>query len=225
MQDNQNEQWDLSFDNKQNYLFYPHEEVIRFVSKYVTKRIGFNEFSHVQKQRKMLDLGCGIGRHVVYGCENEIDSYGIDLSASAISYAKKFAESRAIDNVEARLVVGDVRELPWEDGEFNIVVSHGVLDSMSFDIAKKAVQEVHRVTSDGAMFYCDLVCHPSGKYEKEDVVETDHEKGTIQSYFTEKKIDDLFSDHFSIVEKVSVSRENYGLKSVTVRWHLVLKKI
>ena len=41
---------------------------------------------------KMLDLGCGIGRHVIYGNENNIDTYGFDLSQEAINYAQEFAK-------------------------------------------------------------------------------------------------------------------------------------
>jgi|APSaa5957512535_1039671.scaffolds.fasta_scaffold305158_2 hypothetical protein len=36
--------WDDSFKNKDNYVFYSYEEIIRFVSKYFCKRIEFNQF-------------------------------------------------------------------------------------------------------------------------------------------------------------------------------------
>lgn len=224
MLDNKNQEWDESFKNKNNYLFYPHEEVIRFVSKYVAKRTGYDEFEQIISARKMLDLGCGIGRHVIYGCQNGIDSYGVDLSEEGISYAKKFALKNGIDSIDERFIVSDIRNLPWDDGEFNIVVSHGVLDSMSYEIAQESVRELFRITSNGALFYCDLICSPDSDIDIEEVVETSHEKGTVQSFFTTSKIKNLFSGTFSIIEKIKVLRYNDLTGISTARWHLVLKR-
>ncbi len=33
--DNQKYEWDKSYQNLDNFVFYPHEEVIRFVSKFI----------------------------------------------------------------------------------------------------------------------------------------------------------------------------------------------
>ena len=30
--------WDISYQNKDNYLLYPNEEVIRFFNKYIKRR-------------------------------------------------------------------------------------------------------------------------------------------------------------------------------------------
>ena len=37
-------EWNQSYKNKDNFIFYPHEEVIRFISKYIKKRIGLNKY-------------------------------------------------------------------------------------------------------------------------------------------------------------------------------------
>lgn len=47
MIDTQQAEWDDSYRNRDNFMFYPHEEVVRFISKYIRKRIGFNEFRDV----------------------------------------------------------------------------------------------------------------------------------------------------------------------------------
>ena len=41
---NNKQAWEKSYLRGDNHVFYPHEEVIRFVSKYIRKRVGFNEF-------------------------------------------------------------------------------------------------------------------------------------------------------------------------------------
>ena len=68
--------------NRDNFLFYPHEEVIRFVSRYIVKRVGLSEFRFINPQKetpKIVDIGCGIGRHVFYFLQTGLDGYGIDL--------------------------------------------------------------------------------------------------------------------------------------------------
>ena len=84
----------LSYAAGDNALFYPHEEVIRFFSKFIRKKIGLNNFFDVTKNasgKRVLDLGCGIGRHVLFAHEMGLDAYGIDLSEKAISVARTWA--------------------------------------------------------------------------------------------------------------------------------------
>ena len=75
------EAWEKSYLNKDNYLFYPNEEVIRFFSKYIYKQVGLDLFKkkHLAKDPKLLVFGCGIGRHLIYSYKLGINTYGIDL--------------------------------------------------------------------------------------------------------------------------------------------------
>ena len=45
---------------------------------------------------------------------------------------------------DATFVQSDARKLPWPDGFFTHAVSHGVLDSMPFEIARDACRELAR---------------------------------------------------------------------------------
>ena len=135
----QTKEWDMSYRNRDNFLFYPNEEVIRFVSKYIRKRIGFGEFQNCiscNSSPTIIDLGCGIGRHVIYCHEMGLDAYGIDLSGDAVRIAVKWAGDRGMARPENNILQGDIRHLPWEREKFDFAISHGVLDSMHFDVAR-----------------------------------------------------------------------------------------
>jgi hypothetical protein len=41
------ELWNVAYNRGGNICFYPHEEVIRFVNKYVRKREGISQFKNV----------------------------------------------------------------------------------------------------------------------------------------------------------------------------------
>lgn len=230
--DNKQSEWDNSYRNRDNFVFYPHEEIIRFVSKYIRKRTGLDEFKDVvpsPEKAKLLDLGCGIGRHVIYGHEMGLDAYGIDLSGAAVQVATEWATRKGMSEPGRKILQGDIRQLPWADGYFNFAVSHGVLDSMPFEIARAACAELARAMATGGLFYCDLISGDdsahSREYSGEEVVTTSHELGTIQSYFNLAKIHSMINGSFEIVECILIRREEAVRGGYASRYHLTLRKV
>src|SRR5213595_2590511 len=67
---------------------------------------------------RVLDVGCGPGRHAFALARRGIDVVGVDLSGDFIALAR---DAAAVDGLPARFEVGDVRELPY-DAEFDAVV-------------------------------------------------------------------------------------------------------
>lgn len=230
--DNRQSEWDSSYQNRDNFVFYPHEEVIRFVSRHIRKRIGMDEYRNIipsPEGMKMLDLGCGIGRHVIYGHEIGLDAYGIDLSETAVKVAREWAGRRGIQEPESKILQGDVRHLPWEDDYFDFSVSHGVLDSMPFKIAQEAIVELARVMKTGALFYCDLISGDDSsharEYAGEEEIKTQHEQGTIQSYFNFSKITSMVGGLFEVVDCNLIHSEEVLKGFCSTRYHLVLRRL
>lgn len=231
--DTQKSHWETSYARRQNFVFYPHEEVIRFISKHIRKRIGLHEFQDISANKgdrpiRLLDLGCGIGRHVVYGIEMGLEAYGIDLSEKAVVIARQWAGEMGVIKPEKFILAGDIRSLPWEAEYFDCAVSHGVLDSMHFDIAKDSCKEMHRVLRPGGLFYCDLISGDdtshSREYSGEEIVGAEHERGTIQSYFNFEKILKLIGTAFSLVECRLIRMEDVVKGGFISRYHLILKR-
>lgn len=229
--DNKMREWDSSYLNRDNFLFYPHEEVIRFAAKYIVKQVGLNEFSFIHPLRgqpKILDVGCGIGRHIYYFHNMGLDSYGIDLSNEAIKVARQWGSNLNIPEIENKIIQGDIQNIPWDAATFDYAVSHGVFDSTYFSIAKNAFRETARILKKNGLFYCDLVSGDDSNHAREfwgeEVVETQHEKGTIQMYYNYAKIQELIQDDFDILEVNLIRRENVLSGSFHTRYHLVLRK-
>lgn len=225
--DNQETAWNKSYEKGDNFVFYPHEEVIRFFARYIRKRTGLDSYVdrvNFGRPPRVLDLGCGIGRHVAFAHDMGAEAYGIDLSAVALGTARELMRSR-VSNPEKHLQLGDIRHLPWPDGYFDFVVSHGVLDSMHFAIARAAVVDVHRAMGRG-LFYCDVVSgddrNHAREYNEEVSVQTAHEQDTIQSYFNFGKIERLCEGYFEIKDAVLVRREDVVSGPSSARYHLVL---
>ncbi|WP_417684179.1 class I SAM-dependent methyltransferase [Roseibium sp.] len=230
--DTRQSEWDDAYQRGDNFLFYPNEEVIRFFARKVAKRTGINEIryhSGFGTQTRVLDFGCGIGRHVKFAKELGLDACGIDLSVHAISTGREWLSGCGFEAAEDLLVQGEGGALPFDDGSFDIAVSHGVLDSMPFAIALECMAEISRVLKPGSLFYLDLISNDDTDVEpgfsSEVVVEKQHEIGTIQSYFDEAKIDRLLGNSFDLIEKVHVQRRDITANTRGGRYHLIASRI
>lgn len=228
MQANLKDAWEASYQRHENYVFYPHEEVIRFVSKYIRKRTDLDAFTPENKGAKVLDLGCGIGRHVIYGTEMGLSMYGIDLAQSAIETSHHWLDVCGMEEVKSRTLQGNITQLPWDNSTFDYALSHGVLDSLPLEDAKRGILELARVMKPGGLFYCDCVgsdrTGADASESEEVIVTSQHEQNTVQRYFSEDVLKNLFEPEFEIVECVSIKRQDVLSQQYFTRWHVVVRK-
>ena len=155
-----------------------------------------------------------------YMKEFNIESIGIDISETAINEAKKLSSSFGYNMDNKFILINDIK-IPFEENYFDFVICDGVLDSMPFSIAKKVLMELDRCTKSYLFFSCigysnknnsqaqQLIkeANPLSNYEYE--IETRHEKGTIQTFYTEDKIHSLLKDSdFNIKELKQVHKNN-----------------
>ena len=132
-------------------------------------------------------------------------------------------------HLSLKLVVCSGDGLPWGDVHFDVVVSHGVLDSMPYAAAERCMKEIHRVLAKDGLFYLDLISGHHSKFSREftgeEVVAGGHECGTVQSYFNYGKIQRLTRDLFAIDECTLIHREDVKMGGRSGRYHVVLRKL
>src|SRR3954468_3848777 len=136
------ERWDRVYSEKFMTNWYLNEEIIRFCARLIHKRLTYDRFEVKKPVDRVLDLGCGNGRHAVYFAREGFRASGIDVSEHAIEWAKDWAQREGLD-IDFR--VAAIEELPYDDATFDAVVSHGVLDHVRMKTARKAAEEVNRV--------------------------------------------------------------------------------
>jgi len=98
---------------------------------------------------------------------------------------------------------------------------------MNIDIARDGISEVARVLKPKGLFYCNLIAEKNLAGEffgGEKIVNTQHEKGTVQSYFDKNKIDNFFLNNFEFVSLEMHCIENVLNGGWSGRWHLVLRR-
>ena len=104
--------------------------------------LGFSGFSRV------LDVGCGHGHWTCALASLNEEVVGVDIHQHRVKIAGELIKDLWIDN--ARAVVGNAMELPFEDAEFDGIFCYGVF--MFLDPVK-ALAEFRRVLRPGGSLY------------------------------------------------------------------------
>ncbi len=118
------------------------------------RQLFYSHIDFIKPGLKLLDLGCGDGLDLVYYQSLGAEIYGIDASEQMATLAKNKLPS-------ADIKVGNFNELPYEDNDFDIVMSKYAL--MTSRDMQPVFKEIHRVLRPGGiMMY--LVTHPFRQY-------------------------------------------------------------
>ncbi len=101
---------------------------------------------------RVLDLGCGAGRHAFEMYRRGADVIAFDqdpdeLAAVGELFAAMRAAGEVPDGAEADIKEGDALALPFADGEFDRVVAAEILEHVPADI--QALEELVRVVRPG----------------------------------------------------------------------------
>ena len=101
---------------------------------------------------RLLDVGCGLGYALrQYASRFAVEAVGLDYAENMVAMARKRTAELASD-VDITFRQGSVTELPFGDGEFDVVTSHRCLMALlDWEKQKKALQELARVLKPNGM--------------------------------------------------------------------------
>ncbi len=120
----------------------PSEDVYYLVARW--KKSGLS---------RVLDLGCGMGRHSLLFAENGFEVTALDLSESGLRKLRALATERGL---HIRTVQADLTSLPFDDGSFDAVLAYHSIYHVNSQGMVAAVSELHRVMRPGAEVYLTL---------------------------------------------------------------------
>ena len=94
-----------------------------------------------EKEKKLLDIGCGHGLFLASVKATGVDLWGIDLSKNATDYAKRIVSK------PEQIICKDACPLPFKDNEFDYVTAWGTIEH--FPRIPSILKEINRVAKNG----------------------------------------------------------------------------
>ena len=106
--------------------------------------------SEIKDGDRVLDLGCGNALMLPFILEKGAFYIGLDISEKMVEISKE-KYRKEIEQEQVKFFVGQATELPFQDGEFDFLISFAVLHHLpSTELREKYFQEIKRVCKKNA---------------------------------------------------------------------------
>lgn len=186
------------------------------------------EFRNGEPQRA-LDLGCGVGRHVVLLARHGYETHGTDFSPAAVEHCREWLRLEALS---AKVRRADMSDIHAPDGFFDLIVAFNVI----YHTTRAGMQEVtallRRKLRPGGCLFVTLKSPATWYYGRGREIEPgtfirpprrDRPTKEMPVHFcTEEEADRLFAD-FRVRAKRHVEQFRRSGKRLA-RWELTLTR-
>ncbi len=165
--------------------------------------VGFAKFLRSEGvSGRVLDLGCGNGRNIIYLIKQGFEGYGVDVAPSAISIAEKNAH---MNKVMCNFKVGSAFRLRYPASFFDVLVDFGCLHHLRRSEWNKYLANIARVLKKDGYYFLYCFSLNSGHLSKFSPKSkrrnwTLREGGHYNNFFTVRAIKQLFAKNFQIIK-------------------------
>lgn len=133
-------QWNNVFKNKGKFFLKPQEDMPKI-----------SRLFRENKTERVLDLGCGSGRHTIYLAKKGFAVYGIDAAPKGIQIAKDWLKK---EKLRAKLKIGNIyKRLPYPDNFFDAMVSTQSLHHNRIGNIRRLIKEIERTLRPGGFIF------------------------------------------------------------------------
>jgi len=180
------------------------EEVVTDFATFLKKK---------NKKIRVLDLGCGAGRHQVYMAKQGFEAHGNDISEIGLNITKERLKKQ---NLEGHLVKCDMKMLPYIDFCFDAVISLHTIYHQKLKGIQETISEVKRVLKKKGLVLINFLSKRTYSYRKGVEIEENTfleqegaERGVLHHFTDEEELKRLFAD-FKIADLKLIEREVEG---------------
>jgi len=171
-----------------------------------------NQLFQTHQVRRILDLGCGDGRHLVYFARQGYEMFGLDSAPTALRLAKEWLTN---EGLSAQLFCADMSTILLPQKFFDAVICVQTINHQRIEGIRLTIKEIYRVLRpEGWLFLTVSTTRPTGLFRNGIKVEANtyvllsgHEKGVPHHFFNMEELHKEFSQ-FEIVNLHEDSR-NY----------------
>jgi 2-polyprenyl-3-methyl-5-hydroxy-6-metoxy-1,4-benzoquinol methylase len=144
--------WETYWNNQDNWDWWkkPAPEVLDLI----------HSLSPIERP-KVLDLGCGLGRHAIAFALAQFSVTATDASPTAIQHLNRWAHSLQL-SIETQVCEVLTDTLPSET--FDVVLSYNVIYHGSREQFAKAIRQVRKLLKQNGIFFFTCPSRQDGKY-------------------------------------------------------------
>jgi SAM-dependent methyltransferase len=136
--------WNETFKERGKVFTKPQEDIQKIVKLFKNHNV-----------KRVLDLGCGSGRHLVFLAKNGFDVYGIDMAKSGIKISKNWLDK---EGLKANLRVGDIyKKLPYKNNFFDAIVSTQTLHHEKIGKIRNLIKEIERILKTNGLIFITVL--------------------------------------------------------------------
>lgn len=207
--------WEAAHEIPRFRPAYPHEQVVRWAFRNLDRK--------AIPKAKVLDLGCGAGRHAIFLANEGFDVFACDLSAAGLRELDGLARKKDLAIHCHQTSAEDLSH--YGDGSFDAVLCFAVMYYLTLDGAERMVQEALRILRPGGKMLC--VTRNDGDSRRRNAVPigqcawhinalvpgapSELEEGMDMLFFSREEIERTFSSFTSLcVDRMTYVHEDFA---------------
>ncbi len=163
---------------------------------------------------RILDVGCGTGRHAIHFAKRGFEVQGFDNTEDSVERAKQLLKA---ENLIAELRIWDMsKPFPYENNFFDAVIASRVIHHTTSSIIERIVSEISRVLKEEGLLFLQVPSYESEIFDSGTIwaepgtliARGGPEKGVLHHFFKRDELLKLFAGY--AVEEIHGKSDHYG---------------